>query len=175
MWSSRRGMFQYKTEHLVKPSDNLRTFIVILLHGLTSTCNAVTYPIGPLHKYFVLWQISQLPIYSFTWREKNLPSILSVRAFIVNSLLPYIVAEWAFTITISSNFLSSTLKVLGKTSLHYLFRFWTCRNPFLWFIFFLLFSSGAYISFQMGHTLIHTRQASFIGDRWLIHLARKKS
>ena len=83
-WFSPTGMFGYKTDHLVKTSDNLRKSIVRSLHSLTSTCNGVTYPIGPVCKYFIIWQISQHPTYCLTRQEKDWHSNLSVRAFIVS-------------------------------------------------------------------------------------------
>ena len=57
MWFSPTGISWYMTEHLVKTDNNLRIFIVILLYGLTGTCNGIIDPIGPLYEYFVLWQI----------------------------------------------------------------------------------------------------------------------
>ena len=139
MWSSTIGMFGSKTEHLVKTDNNLRKSIVILLHSLTGTCNSSTYPIGPLCKYFVHCQILQLPIYSRTRWEKDWHSNLLVGAFFVFSILLCAVAALASAMAISMKFSSSALKVLGKTSLHCLFRFWTYRNPFLCLIFFLQF------------------------------------
>ena len=152
MWSSSTVMFGYKTEHLVKTGNNLRISTVISLYGLTGTYNGVTSPIGPLCKYFVLWQMSLLPTYSLKSQEQDKHWNLSVRAFIVFSIPPRAVATWAFAIAISRKFLPSVLKVLDKTSLYYLFSFWTYRNPVLSFIFFLLFSDTAEISFQIGHT-----------------------
>ena len=157
IWSSLTATFSYNAGHLVQTSDNLRKPKVISLHDLTGTCNDVTYPIGTLTKYFVLWQMSQLPIYSLMSQEKDSYSNLSVRAFILFSIPSWAVAAWASAIAISRKFLPPAWKLLGNTSLYSLFRFWTYRNLFLFCIFFLLFFGAAQISFQIGYTLMHAR------------------
>ena len=155
MESLSKGICRYQEEHLVKTNKNSSISIVLFLYSTTTTGKIVEDLIGPYYEYIVSCHIFQLSIYFFTSQKDCWHLNLLVGDFIIVLIATEATSAWASLNMISRKLLPKTLHLLGSTTRYCLFRFWTCWNEFLFFMFFLLFSGIMDMYILIGYTVMH--------------------